>query len=233
MPQTKRISLALLAPAALLVFVAARADDDHNEKLSTYKKVTTISIPDLVGFDISWVDSESARYYLADRGTGNKPATPRIDVIDTDKNRLLDPIPLTTAPNGVVAIHRTGSDDDEDQPGTLVVGGADSTAIFIDLAHPLAPPVAVPTGGKPDPVTKVVGRADELAYDPRDHIILIANDRDQDLFVTSISTVSPPMFWEKSSTTAASPEIPNPRAALNSQCGMARPKSSTSRSPRQ
>jgi hypothetical protein len=136
MSQTKRINLALLAPAALLVFVAARADDDHNEKLSTYKKVTTISIPDLVGFDISWVDSESARYYLADRGTGNKPATPRIDVIDTDKNRLLDPIPLTTAPNGVVAIHRTGSDDDEDQPGTLVVGGADSTAIFIDLAPP-------------------------------------------------------------------------------------------------
>jgi hypothetical protein len=90
----------------------------------------------LAGFDISWVDSESARYYLADRGTGNKPATPRIDVIDTDKNRLLDPIPLTTAPNGVVAIHRNGSDDDEDQPGTLVVGGADSTAIFIDLAPP-------------------------------------------------------------------------------------------------
>ena len=90
----------------------------------------------MAGFDISWVDSESARYYLADRGTGNKPATPRIDVIDTDKNRLLDPIPLTTAPNGVVAIHRTGSDDDEDQPGTLVVGGADSTAIFIDLAPP-------------------------------------------------------------------------------------------------
>ena len=161
-------------------------------------------------------------------------------MINTDNNKLLDPISMPNdakgkpiAPNGVVAIHRTGSDGEDDQPGTLVVGGADSTAIFIDLAPPLAPPVAVPTGGKPDPATGVVGRADELAYDPRNHIILIANDRDQDLFVTSISTVSPPMFWEKSSTTAASPEIPNPRAALNSQCGMARPKSSTSRSPRQ
>jgi len=190
MTQTKHIPLALLVP--LLVFVAARADDDQNGSLSTYKLVTTISIPDLVGFDISWVDSESARYYLADRGTGNTPATPRIDVIDTDNNRLLDPIPMpkdangmpTIAPNGVVAIHRTGSDDEEDHPGTLVVGASNSSAIFFDLAHPLAPPVVVPTGGK--------GRADELAYDPRDHIILIANDRDQDLFVTSISTVSPP-----------------------------------------
>jgi hypothetical protein len=184
MLQTKRIPLALLVPAALMVFVSARADDDHNEKLSTYKQVTTISIPDLVGFDISWVDSESARYYLADRGTGHTPATPRIDVIDTDKNKLLDPIPLTTAPNGVVAIHRTGSDDQEDQPGTLVVGGANSTAIFIDLAHPLAPPFTVNTGGK--------GRADELAYDPSDHLILIANDRDADLFVTLISTMNSP-----------------------------------------
>lgn len=196
MPQTKRIPLALLVPAALLVFVPARADDDQNEQPSTYKHVTTINIPDLVGFDISWVDSESARYYLADRGTGNTPATPRIDVIDTDKNRLLDPIPMPKdangmpiAPNGVVAIHRTGSDDDEDQPGTLVVGGSNSSAIFIDLAHPLAPPVIVPTGGK--------GRADELAFDSRDHIILIANDRAADLFVTFISTVTPPQVLGK------------------------------------
>jgi hypothetical protein len=35
-------------------------------------------------------------------------------------------------------------------------------------------------------------RSDELAYDPRDHIILVANDRDQDLFVTFISTENPP-----------------------------------------
>jgi hypothetical protein len=193
MTQTKGIPLALLVPAALMMFVAARADDDHNEgPSSTYKKVTTIPIPDLVGFDISWVDSESARYYLADRGTADPMhPTPRIDVIDTDNNRLLDPIPMPNdahgmpiAGNGVVAIHRTGSDDEDDHPGTLVVGGSDSSAIFFDLAHPLAPPFAVPTGGK--------GRADELAYDPSDHLILIANDRDADLFVTLISTMNSP-----------------------------------------
>jgi hypothetical protein len=64
-----------------------------------------------------------------------------------------------------------------------VVGGADSTAIFIDLAHPSAQ-FPVPTGGQM--------RADELAFDPVDHLILIANDRDVDLFVTFISTTNTP-----------------------------------------
>ena len=186
MTQTKRITLALLVPAALVVFVAARADEEHHEKFGSYKLLTTIDIPNggLFGFDISWVDSESGRYYLADRGTGKTPPTPRIDVIDTEKDKILDQIGLSTAPNGVVAIHRTGTDDEQDQAGTLVVGGADSTAIFIDLARPHATPFTVSTGGK--------DRADELAYDPRDHIILIANDRDVDLFVTFISTMNTP-----------------------------------------
>jgi len=138
----------------------------------------------LVGFDISWVDSEAGRYYLANRGTASTPPAPSVSVIDTRHDKLLYAIPLSTAGNGVVAIHGAGDDDEEEGPGTLVVGGNDSTAIFIDLARPFAPPTVVSTGGK--------GRADELAYDPKHHLILIANDRDADLFVTFISTVSPP-----------------------------------------
>jgi hypothetical protein len=78
-----------------------------------------------------------------------------------------------------------GDDNERDQPGTLVVGGANSTAIFIDLANPFATPLSVSTGGNQ--------RADELAYDPLDHIILIANDRDTPApFVTFITTTNPP-----------------------------------------
>jgi hypothetical protein len=178
----KRLVLSVLLPAALAVLAVAYADDSNEDKLGPYKKLTTISISDLVGFDISWVDSGSGRYYLADRGTATTPPTPRIDVIDTERNKLVDQIPLSTAGNGVVAIRRTG-DDNEDGPGTLVVGGADSTAIFIDLARPHAAPETVSTGGK--------GRADELAFDPKHHLILIANDRAVDLFVTFIATTNP------------------------------------------
>jgi hypothetical protein len=104
-------------------------------------------------------------------------------VIDSRNDKFLYLIPLSTTGNGVVAIHREdeGDGEDEDGRGTLVVGGTDSTAIFIDLNHRFAPPLAVSTGGN--------HRADELAFDPMHDIILIANDQDTPHpFVTFIST---------------------------------------------
>src|SRR5260370_26701101 len=185
MTRKKRITLTLLVPAALAVFAVAYAASKE-DKLGPYQLLSTISIPDLVGFDISWVDCAGGRYYLADRGRGKSTVPPRIDVIDPEHNKLLAPIPLSNAGNGVVAIHKSGDDDEqgEGESGKLVVGGTDSTAIFIDLAHPLFVPIAVSTGGK--------GRADELAFDPIHHLILIANDRAVDLFVTFITTTNPP-----------------------------------------
>src|SRR5262249_45816042 len=146
---------------------SAFSQDSEKNKPVSYKLLTTISIPNLTGFDISWVDSEAGRYYLANRGntTVTPPVGPNITVIDTEHVKLLDPIPLTTAPNGVVAI-QTGDDKEKDKASTLVVGGSDSTAIFIDLSKPSSQ-FPVHTGGN--------RRADELAYDPVDHIILIAN----------------------------------------------------------
>jgi hypothetical protein len=94
---------------------------------------------------------------------------------------------LSSPGNGVVAIHKTGDDDNErDEPsaGELVVGTNDSNALFFNLAHPFAAPFPVSTGGQ--------GRADELAFDPTDHLILIANDRAVDLFVTFIKTNNVP-----------------------------------------
>ena len=188
MTQRKWITLFLLVPIALAVFVAAYADDSHQDKLSPYKLLTTIAIPDgLTGFDISWVDSRSARYYLADRGNAaaTPPVPPRIDVIDTEHDTFLYQIPLSTAPNGVVAIRNQGRDAGPDQGATLLVGGLNSSAIFIDLDHPFSTPISVSTGGN--------HRADELAYDPLDHIILIANDQDTPApFITFITTENPP-----------------------------------------
>jgi hypothetical protein len=189
----KLFALPLLVLAVLAVFAAASADDSNKNKLIPYKLLTTITIPGgLTGFDISWVDSEAGRYYLADRGnaTAIPPVPPRIDVIDTEHDSFLDSITLPTGPNGVVAIHRTGDRPEQDQPGTLVVGLTnhmgmnDSGALFIDLAHPTST-VFVSTNGN--------HRADELAFDPRDHIILIANDQDTPApFVSFITTTNPP-----------------------------------------
>jgi hypothetical protein len=178
------VPVVVFAVILLALFAAARADEDH-DKLGPYKLMTTIPIPgDLVGgFDISWVDSEASRYYLADRGSspGVTPIIPpHIDVIDTKHNKLLPSLPVLFAGNGVVAI-RKSNDDDDDWEGAreLWVGDANSHVEVIDLKTK-AIVANINTMG--------AARADELAYDPLDHLILIANDRDPIPFVTFIST---------------------------------------------
>ena len=143
-----------------------------------YKLVTTIALPGgLAGFDISWVDPGSQRYYLADR-TATK-GTGRIDVVDTQTNKLLYTIPTRptefgftgtvpavtpgcsiSGPNGVIAIP---------QLNQLYVGDGDSTVKVVDLAAKAIVAI-IPTGGK--------CRADELSYDPVDHIVVITNPAD-------------------------------------------------------
>ena len=200
MKHKKLFALPALALGVLVLCATAYAQNSDQgkgkDKLGPYRLLTTVNIPGgLVGFDISWVDSETGRYYLANRGTASTPPAPSVSVIDTRHDKLLYAIPLSTAGNGVVAIHRTGNGEGEPGAGTLVAGmtpnaGESSKVFFIDLDHPFAPPFAVDTGGHVGCVPAC--RADELAYDPRDHIILVANDRAQDLFVTFISTENPP-----------------------------------------
>src|SRR6266704_971161 len=191
MQSKKLFALPLLALTVFTVFAAASAEKSHKDKDKDkripYTLLTTVAIPGgLNGFDISWVDSEARRYYLADRGnaTVTPKVPPRIDVIDTKHNKFLYSILGFAGPNGVVAIHGSGDDDESDQEnaGELWVGDANSTAKVVDLSHPFAVPLSISTGG--------TARADELAFDPRDHVILIANDRDAPPFVTFISTTS-------------------------------------------
>src|SRR5438105_4155676 len=118
-------ALPLLVLAVLALFAAAYAADSDKDKLGPYKLLTTVTIPEgLVGFDISWVDSESGRYYLANRGnaTATPPVGPTIDVIDTKHHRFVFAIPISSAGNGVVAFRRPGDDDEANEPGVLAVG---------------------------------------------------------------------------------------------------------------
>jgi len=140
-----------------------------------YQLMTTIPVPGgLAGFDIAWIEPSNQRLYLTDRTT--KKGTGRIDVIDTQNNKFLYTIPTNqseiaftgntpaatpgctiSGPNGVVAIP---------QMNQLYVGDGDSTVKVVDLAARVVVAI-IPTGGS--------CRADELAYDPLDHIIMIAN----------------------------------------------------------
>lgn len=158
---------AAIAPFAIWSATPASADE-------TFSRITTIQIPGapLASFDISWVDPVTEQYILADRS--NKS----IDVISTDSNTVLFQV------TGFVGF--TGNNDTSGPDGVLTVhhkeawvGDGDSTVKVVDL-HTRSITDTISTGGK--------SRADELCFDPRNHLIMIANDADSPPFVTFIST---------------------------------------------
>src|SRR5215471_5387383 len=164
MSQKKGFSWSFVGLAVLAVFTVAST---ASSAPVVYRQVATITIPGNLsgGFDISWVDAVAGRYYLADRGTTS------IDVIDTKHLRYLFSIPLNAAGNGVVAIPNPHDDDphNPETAGELWVGDSASNVEVIDLkTHSVVATFS----------TRGVARADELAYDPLDHIVLIANDRE-------------------------------------------------------
>src|SRR5215467_9781230 len=177
MKQTKRFIVPIVGFVLLAVFAAALVELHAND---AYRQVATIKIPGNLsgGFDISWADAVSGRYYLADRGTTS------IDVIDTKHLQYLYSIPLHAAGNGVVAIPNPHDDNpaDPETAGELWVGDSASNVEVIDLKTQSVV-ASISTRG--------VARADELAYDPLDHIVLIANDRETTC-VMGVCTGGPP-----------------------------------------
>jgi hypothetical protein len=180
----------LLFTAVLFLAVATSADDDES---TNYHLVTTITNPPLNGFDISWVDSSIGRYFLADRADAG------IDVFDAERDVFLyslggfvgaTPDRTLGGPDGVVAIHKRGQGSDDDRgrvevwAGDGVPKGGTSTVKVFDLGT-RSLVRSISTGGN--------HRADELAYDSTDQIILIANDADTPSpFVTFISAEGDP-----------------------------------------
>jgi len=140
--------------------------------------LATIALPGrpLEQFDISWVDPHSGHYYLADASNAG------VDVIDTRTDRFVERIGGFVGagakshdeggPNGVVAIAERSE---------LWVGDGDSQVRQVDTrTKPARIAATVLTGGRM--------RADELAYDLDDGVILAANDADDPAFVSFIST---------------------------------------------
>jgi hypothetical protein len=121
--------------------------------------------PFLSSVDILYVDQVRGRLYIADRSNQG------IDIIDTTKDTFIGRI------GGFIALS-TGGTANAGPNGVLVTpenilwaGDSNSTVQVIDL-NAASPQIikSILLGSTGD------GRADELAYDPFDHIILIAND---------------------------------------------------------
>lgn len=150
-----------------------------------YRLVDVILLPTdaniLFSYDIGWFDPDSQRYYLADRNNA------AIDVVNAQNHVFVGQIPgfvgfrpsppfpaSTSGANGILVI--------PSPVNQLWAGDGDSTVKVVDLtAGPVGTIIkSIDTGG-----TK---RADELAYDPDDQLVVVANDKDTPPFFTFIST---------------------------------------------
>ncbi|GGF06805.1 hypothetical protein GCM10011611_10370 [Aliidongia dinghuensis] len=142
----------------------------------SYQRIGTIPIPGqpLEQFDISWVDPTTETYFLADRSNA------ALDIFNAATGTLVARVP------GFAGFNKAKGTDVAGPDGVVVVGDeawvgdGNSTVKVVDLNLNQVVDV-VSTGGKK--------RADELAYDPRHHVIAIANDADSPPFISLISTV--------------------------------------------
>ena len=171
----------LLAGLVAVTFWAGPALAGNNgNDAGTVRLLTTIPIPGaaLRGFDISWVDASTQRYYLADRS--NKA----VDVIDAKNDTFLKQIPGGFA--GVKFNAAGGANNDISGPNGVVSSGrwlfvtdAASRVVSIDLTTDLIVDSVVTSASE--------NRSDELAYDAQDGILLVVNNADSPPFATLIA----------------------------------------------
>jgi hypothetical protein len=184
--------------AAVLLFVGsvawAEGQTSGDPNAPALRLLTTIPINGTAGspstklfsFDISWVDQATGLYYLADRS--NKA----LDVINTNTNTLFGQAggaafnfagdtgsSGTSGPNGVTAGSSVGSTvncvfaTDTGSPAAGRVVSINTNMSFVQKVGDVS------TGG--------THRADELAFDPKDSLLLVINNADTPAFGTLIS----------------------------------------------
>ena len=189
-----------IVTAVLSLATNAAVAGDHAVRL-----LGTVPIPgtaantaggNMYTFDISWVDQGSHTYYLADRTNAV------VDIVDTTTNTLIAQLQggftgftgsnATSGPNGVT----TGGH-------CLFVTDAPSRVVSFDTSSfPPAMVNAVSTA------TGDLNRADELAYDATDGVILAINNADSPPFGTFIQV-------NKSTCALTQPTAPAPGVAAS------------------
>jgi len=128
-------------------------------------------------FDISYVDQAAQRYFLADRT--NKA----IDVFDAKAEKFIGRV---GGMKGVVYDKNGKPDNDESGPNGVLTIGDEAWASDGDG---LVKVIDLKTMKVTDTIkTGATGRADEMAYDPKDQVFIVALPANDPPFVTLIST---------------------------------------------
>jgi hypothetical protein len=131
----------------------------------------------MYSFDISWVDQGTHKYYVADRSNA------AVDIVDTNTNTLLGQLAATPPFAGFIGTPgRSG-------PNGVVTGGnclfvTDAPSRVVSFNTTNFPPTQVSDVRTSNTSPN---RADELAYDPNDGLLLVVNNEDTPPFATLIT----------------------------------------------
>jgi hypothetical protein len=186
--RTPALLLIVLVPVLLLGAQMGRAVDyDYRWHGGAIRLLKTVPIPgtaanatngNLYSFDISFVDQSTQTYYLADRSNAV------VDVVDAQTGTLVRQIAGgfrgVAVVNGAVQGGQSGPNGVVAAFPWLFVTDAPSRVVSIDLETDTVVS-SVSTGGADN------FRADELAYDPQDGLLLVINANDTPPFGTLIA----------------------------------------------
>jgi hypothetical protein len=178
----KHYWLSISAPAVTAALLLVAGDAAADEIFSARSQISLPMGQSVTSFDISFVDPVIGVYLLSDRT--NKA----VDLIDTTSNDVLVQLSATPPFAGVVSPCAGGTNNCNGPNGVITVnhrevwaGDYPSVVKVIDLFSQKTTPI--PTGGS--------FRADELCFDPRDQLVMIANDAEVPYpFISIISTSS-------------------------------------------
>jgi hypothetical protein len=192
---------AVVGPALLVVGTGAWADGDRDKKTvksspensGPVRLLSTIPVPvagtnttsGMYAFDISFVDQSNQTYYLADRSNA------AVDVVNAKTGTFVKQITASPPFAGVKlsgtppAVNNNISGPDgvaTDDGGTCLFAG-DGPSRLVSFKIPSGMQVSdVTTGG--------TTRVDEMAFDPKDRLLLVVNNAETPPFAT-IFSVSP------------------------------------------
>jgi hypothetical protein len=169
---------------------ALTEEESESKKDEVFKVKAVIGVPGVASFfsfDISWFDPKLNKFFLADR---NNKAIQVVDPTDFSIKPFPNP--------GFAGF--TGNNDTSGPDGVLTANNHTELWVGDTGPQPTGPgqvwvmdattgAIKTLTGGAKNPIS--VGgttRADELCYDPKDNLIMIASPGEDPPFVTFIST---------------------------------------------
>jgi hypothetical protein len=168
----KQIAAMAIGGLAMLAMAAPALSQEAPSKNEVFKLKTTINVGanPLVSFDISWFDPVLKKYFLADRSNNH------IDVVDSS---------LTDTPIAQGVFAGVQADNDHSGPDGVLTVPADQTAsgkteLWVGDSPGKVWVLDAQTGTNILGDSKFISvggttRADELCYDSKDHLIMMAS----------------------------------------------------------